>query len=199
MKRLLFYLLFVCLVGCSVSKDPRRKEVLQLQKGKVADDSSYVYWLPFESGKKHLIVQGYYGNYSHKNRIALDIKMKKGTKVCAARDGVVIRVVEHNNRGGWSRKNRPYANLIVLQHDDGTRTGYWHLLQNGALVNVGDSVKQGQVIGLSGKTGYSAMPHLHFMVWRFTDSGWTQVPTRFLTSKGIKFLRPMHCYRSKHE
>jgi len=195
--RLIIYFLLLCTVGCSVSKDPRRKEVKQLQKGKITEDTSYVYWLPYEEGESHLVVQGYFGNYSHINRIALDIKMKEGTKICAARDGVVVRVIENNTKGGWSRKNRSYANLIILQHDDGYRTGYWHLQHNGALVNVGDTVKRGQVIGLSGKTGYSAFPHLHFLAWRFTErGGWQQVPTRFLTSKGIKYLRPMYCYRS---
>ena len=54
---------------------------------------------------------------------------------------------------------------IVIQHPDGSRAGYWHLQKDGALVNVGDTVSKGQVIGLSGKTGYAFQPHLHFIVW----------------------------------
>jgi murein DD-endopeptidase MepM/ murein hydrolase activator NlpD len=58
-------------------------------------------------------------------------------------------------------------------------------------------VQKGQVIALSGKTGYAAMPHLHFLVWNFDKNRqWQQVPTRFLTSKGIKYLRPMRKYKS---
>ena len=197
--RIIIFFISLTMLGCSVSKDPWRKKVRQLQKGEITEDSSFVYSLPFEEGKSFMVIQGYYSNYSHKNRIAIDFVMKRGTKVCAARDGVVIRVVENNNKGGWSRKNRPYANLIILQHDDGFRTGYWHLQQNSALVNVGDTVKQGQVIGLSGKTGYAAIPHLHFLAWRSTLGGWQNVPTRFLTSKGIEYLKPMHFYRRKHE
>lgn len=142
------------------------------------------------------MVQGYFGPFSHRERAALDFKMKRGTKITAARDGVVTRVKEDGDRGGWSRKYRPYGNNIIVQHADGSRAGYWHLQHNGALVNVGDSVKKGQVIGLSGKTGYAAMPHLHFMVWSFNNNRqWQQVPTRFETQKGILYLRGWKKYK----
>src|SRR6185436_10436118 len=120
----ILYFLLIGSVSCSVSKDPQRNYIRSLQKGKTKEDTSYVYGLPFEAGRSHFIIQGYFSHYSHKNRIAVDIKMNKGTKVCAARDGVVIRMVENNTRGGMSRKNSPYANLIVIQHADGIRTGY---------------------------------------------------------------------------
>ena len=126
--------------------------------------------------------------------------MKKGTKIYAARDGVVVRVKQDGNKGGWSKKYRPYGNNIVIQHSDGTRAGYWHLKYNSAMVKVGDTVRKGQPIALSGKTGYAAIPHLHFLVWSFDNRGnWTQVPTRFQTSKGIKYLRSFKRYRSTNQ
>lgn len=195
-----FPLLCLLFISCTASKNPQRKEVKLLQKGVIKDDSSFVYALPYEYGKSHLLIQGYYGHFSHKERAALDFKMKKGTKILAAREGVVVRVKEDGNKGGWSRKYRPYGNNIIIQHSDRSRAGYWHLQYNGALVNVGDSVKKGQVIGLSGKTGYAALPHLHFLVWTFNrDGNWQQVPTRFQTSKGIKYLRPPKKYRSQNQ
>ena len=78
-------LLFL-LAGCSVSNNPQRKELKLLQKGKLKDDSSFIYHLPYQENKTHLLVQGYFSRYTHKNRAALDFKMKKGTKVCAVRD-----------------------------------------------------------------------------------------------------------------
>ena len=188
--------LSLLVIGCSVSKNPLRKEVKALQKGTIKDDSSYVYALPYENKTTHLLIQGYFSHFSHRERAALDFKMKRGTKILAARDGVVVRVKEDGNKGGLNKKYRPYGNNIVIQHADGSRAGYWHLQYNGALVNVGDSVKTGQVIALSGKTGYTALPHLHFLVWTFNSRGeWQQVPTRFQTSKGIKYLRSFHRYR----
>ena len=187
----------ICLAGCAVSNNPLRKEVRQLQKGIIKDDTSFVYWLPYENKRSHLLVQGYFGIFSHKERAALDFKMKRGTKILAARDGVVVRVKEDGAKGGWSKKYRSQGNNIVIQHSDKSRSGYWHLKKDGALVNVGDSVKQGRVIGLSGKTGYAALPHLHFIVWKFDTRGqWQQVPTRFKTSKGIKYLRAWKWYRN---
>lgn len=189
--------LLLFLSACSVSKNPMRKQVKLLQKGIIKDDTSYVYSLPYESDRSFLIVQGYYGIFSHQNRAALDFKMKRGTKICAARGGVVIRIKEDSDRGGVNKKYRSDGNNIVIQHTDGSRAGYWHLKKDGALVNVGDSVQQGQVIGLSGKTGFAATPHLHFLVWTYDElRKWRPVATRFQTSKGIKYLRAWRCYRS---
>jgi len=193
--RLFLLLMILVLAACTVSKNPLRREARLLQKGAIRDDSSYVYDLPFENSKSHLLVQGYFSRFSHRERAALDFKMKKGTKICAARDGIVIRVKEDGDRGGWNRKYRPYGNYIIIAHSDSSRSGYWHLQKNGALVNVGDSVKQGQVIGLSGKTGYAIFPHLHFLVWGFDEKGnWRQIPTRFQTSNGIKYLHSVKRY-----
>jgi murein DD-endopeptidase MepM/ murein hydrolase activator NlpD len=197
--RILTFLILVFLASCSVSKNPLRKQVKLLQKGVIKDDTSYIYSLPYEAGVAHRLVQGYFGAFSHKERAALDFKMKRGTNITAAREGVVVRVKEDGNKGGWNKKYRPHGNNIVIQHADGTRAGYWHLQFNGALVNVGDTVKKGQVIALSGKTGYTSMPHLHFLVWRFDGGGkWQQVLTRFQTSKGVLFLKGWKKYSNSN-
>jgi murein DD-endopeptidase MepM/ murein hydrolase activator NlpD len=183
------------LAGCAVSNNPQRKEIKQLQKGIIKEDTSFVYTLPFQKNKKHLLIQGYFSKYTHKNRAALDFKMKRGTTICAARGGVVVRVKEDGRKGGLNKKYRPDGNVIVIQHADGSRAGYWHLQFNSAIVNVGDTVAQGQAIGLSGKTGYTLFPHLHFIVWRFGGNNqWLQVGTRFQTSGGIRYLRPFRKY-----
>lgn len=195
-RAILFIFFCVLLLGCAVSNNPLRKEIKQLQKGIIKDDTSFVYQLPYETTRSHLLVQGYFGKFSHKERAALDFKMKRGTNILAARDGIVTRVKEDGDKGGWNPKYRQYGNNIIIQHSDNSRSGYWHLEKNGALVNVGDTVKQGQVIGLSGKTGYTAFPHLHFIVWRSDGRGqWQMIPTRFKTKKGIKYLHAGKWYR----
>jgi murein DD-endopeptidase MepM/ murein hydrolase activator NlpD len=188
------------LISCSVSNNPLRTEIKQLQRGSIIDDTSFIYSLPFEAGKKHVIVQGYFGKFSHKERAALDFKMKKGTKVLAARDGVVIRLREDGNKGGLKKEYRQYGNFVVIEHADSSRSGYWHLKKDGVLVNVGDTVKQGQVIALSGNTGYTAFPHLHFIVWKYNrQNQWQQIATRFQTAKGIRYLKVWKRYSSKNE
>jgi len=182
--------------SCSVSKDPVRKEIMDLVNGKVADTSSYIYSLPFKEGHSFRIIQGYFSHFSHKERAALDFNMKRGTEVYAARGGTVVRVKEDGDRGGLNKKYRPYGNNIVIQHADGTRAGYWHLQKNGAFVKAGDTVSTGQLIALSGKTGYAAVPHLHFLVWKTTAAGhWQQIGTRFQTSGGVRYLRSWRRYR----
>ena len=196
--KLYYYLsaLLIVAAGCSVSKNPMRKEVKLLQKGIIKDDTSYVYALPFEEGKTFRVIQGYFSHFTHKERAALDFNMNRGTNITAAREGVVVRVKEDGTKGGLNKKYRPDGNNIVIQHADGTRAGYWHLQHNGALVNVGDTVKAGQLIALSGKTGYAAVPHLHFLVWTNKNGQWQQIATRFQTSKGIKYLRSWKKYKN---
>ncbi|HRE37875.1 MAG TPA: M23 family metallopeptidase [Chitinophagaceae bacterium] len=193
--KFLLLVFILLMVGCSVSKNPLRKEVKLLQKGILKDDTSYVYALPFPERKKYRVIQGYFSRFTHKERAALDFNMKKGDTITAARDGIVVRAKEDGKKGGLNRKYRSEGNNIVIQHADGSRAGYWHLQHNGVLVNIGDTVKKGQPIALSGKTGYAFVPHLHFLVWRSGGGQWQQVPTRFQTSKGIMYLRSWRKYK----
>lgn len=196
-RHLFFYgLTLSILASCSVSKNPLRKKVKQLYRGEIIDDSSYVYALPFDSGKSFRVIQGYFSRFSHKERAALDFNMKCGTTITAARAGVVVRVKQDGNKGGLNKKYRKYGNNIVIQHEDGSRAGYWHLQFNGSLVKVGDTVSKGQPIALSGKTGYALLPHLHFLVWTYANNQWQQIPTRFQTDKGITYLRARRKYKN---
>ena len=163
------------------------------------DDTSYIYALPYPKGISRLMVQGYKSQFSHRGRLSLDFKMKRGSLITAARDGVVARVEQSFSGGGMHKKYLRKANQVVILHSDGSQAYYGHLQQNGVLVNVGDTVSQGQLIALSGKTGYALFPHLHFLVWRYTTDGkWQQTATRFNTSKGIIYLRPFRKYRNVH-
>lgn len=192
----LFIVLAYLLQSCAVSNNPLRKEIKLLQKKIIRDDTSYVYSLPYDTGKTFRVIQGYFGRFTHKERAALDFNMKRGTRITAARGGVVIRVKEDGTKGGIKKKYRPQGNNIVIQHADGTRAGYWHLQHNGAVVNAGDTVTKGQLIGYSGKTGYAFSPHLHFLVWKTDKGQWQQIPTRFATSKGVIYLRSWKRYKA---
>jgi murein DD-endopeptidase MepM/ murein hydrolase activator NlpD len=150
-------------------------------------DDDHLYSLPYSSGKAYRILQGYGSRFSHTGleEFAIDFDMKVGTPVHAARGGVVARVVESNSKGCWEKGCGRYANYIVVLHSDGTTGEYYHLNRNGALVEVGESVSQGQKIGYSGNTGHTTMPHLHFAVYRATRNGDTQsIPVRFQAADG---------------
>ncbi|MEP7374491.1 MAG: M23 family metallopeptidase [Chitinophagaceae bacterium] len=171
--------------------------IRDLKEGKFKEDNSYIYRLPFENSKKVFLIQAYNSRMSHKGEIALDFKIKKGTKICAARDGVVISSRKDADKGGLKQEFMLEANYISIQHADGSVGHYWHLQKNGVMVNTGDTVKAGQLIGYSGNTGYSAFPHLHFEVQGYNASGnFVQIPTRFNTNKGIIYLRPGKFYRN---
>lgn len=151
-------------------------------------DDEYLYMLPYESGRSFRVLQGFGSRFSHTGieQFAVDFKMPEGTPVHAARAGVVAYTEARFSRGCWSDECAGEANYIVILHDDETTGEYYHLHQDGVLVAVGDRVEAGQKIGLSGNTGHSALPHLHFGVYRAIDRGKEQsVPFRFLSADGI--------------
>ncbi len=181
--------------SCSVSKNPLRKDARRLQKGISTEDTSYIYALPYEEGKSYRMIQGYFSRFTHLERAAIDFKMKKGTKIAAARGGIVLQVKKDGSKGKLNRKYRNEGNYIIIQHADNSRAGYWHLQKEGVFVNIGDTVIQGQIIGLSGKTGYTATPHLHFLVWGSKNGRWQSIPTRFETRKGASYLKWWRKYK----
>ncbi len=195
--RLIIYLLlfipFICGAQSAYSTS-------DLKNGKFKSDSSYVYSLPFEHRKKVFLIQGYESMFSHKGERALDFKVKTGTRVCAARAGIVTATRSDSDKRGLKPENLSDGNYIFIRHDDGTEANYWHFKLNGVFVKPGDTVVSGQLIGLSGNTGYSAFPHLHFEV-RGKDpatGNFGQLATRFATRSGVIYLRPGKFYRCIH-
>ncbi|HET6628600.1 MAG TPA: M23 family metallopeptidase [Woeseiaceae bacterium] len=151
-------------------------------------DDSHVYRLPYAPGRSYRVLQGYGSGFSHTGleEFAVDFKMPEGTPVHAARGGIVARIEESHSRGCWDDGCGDYANYIVILHDDLTTGEYYHLQQDGVLVEPGERVEAGQRIGLSGNTGHTTTPHLHFAVYRAVEWGRTQsLPVRFLTAGGI--------------
>ncbi|MGI9205481.1 MAG: M23 family metallopeptidase [Woeseiaceae bacterium] len=151
-------------------------------------DDDHRYLLPYADGTSYRVLQGFGSRFSHRGneQYAIDFNMPVGTPVHAARDGIVARTVESHNKGCWEDGCGKFANFIVVLHDDGTTGEYYHLQQNGALVAPGDRVTAGQKIGLSGNTGHTTMPHLHFAVYRATSRARSQsVPFSFLSADGV--------------
>ncbi len=95
----------------------------------------------------------------------IDIVVAPGTPVRAAMDGVVADLGYNPN----------FGNYVILSHADGLQTLYGHLSAH--KTSIGARVAQGTVIGLSGSTGYSTGPHLHFGLYR---RGAPMNPLKFL-------------------
>lgn len=121
------------------------------------------YRLPFTVGDSARLIQGNNGPYGHTAHAAyaFDFIMAIGTPVTASRPG---RVIATENRFQDGTRKPGEENFVILQHDDSTFARYYHLTRNGALARVGALVAAGDTIGLSGNTGASAGPHLHFDV-----------------------------------
>ena len=151
-------------------------------------DKNYIYRLPYKVGTKEMVSQGFNGKFSHygKSQYAVDFNMKEGTGIYAAREGTVVKTKSDSNLGGVSRTFKKHANYITIEHSDGTLATYSHLKQNGILVKVGESVRKGELLGYSGKTGYAQGAHLHFIVYRATDGkGRKSIPIKFIGTNGV--------------
>lgn len=140
------------------------------------------YILPFTVGSSYELMQGNCGPHSHAGRFnfSFDFRMPMRTPIIATRDGVVSTVRE-SNADGTDRVGD--ENYVIIDHGDGEYSRYIHLTRDGAFVSKGDRVARGDTIALSGDSGRSAFPHLHFDVVDGCSDGvcWT-IPAAFLNS-----------------
>lgn len=151
-------------------------------------DTDFKYYLPFPKEKEYWLSQGYNGAVSHKNENALDFKMPVGTKIYAARDGVVVDIEESFSKSCTTSECAKYNNFILIYHSDGTFAEYTHIKKNGAEVKIGDQIKIGQFIGHSGDVGWATGPHLHFIVFFQRLKERITLKTKFLTGNGKKAI-----------
>ncbi len=98
--------------------------------------------------------------YRGKPHNGTDIAASLGTPILAADDGIVMGV-DNNDRSKWNKYQ--YGKYILIRHNNNLATLYGHL--SAQIVQKGEQVKRGQLIGYSGKTGYATGPHLHFGVY----------------------------------
>ena len=153
--------------------------------------NTYQYLLPYKNRRK--LIQGNFGNFSHDHiasNHAFDFGTQIGDTLYAAREGKVVLTKEDSKKHGRTRKFINDGNYIIIQHDDGTTASYYHLNFNGAIVEKGDVVKRGQAIGISGMTGFTTIPHVHFVVHKATfENGNVSVPIQFEGYIGKKFKK----------
>lgn len=159
-------------------------------------DKDFKYFLPFEKGNNFLIFQGYNGSFSHQNENALDFTMPIGTVITAIRGGIVVDVVQENNKSCDKKECVKYNNFITIYHKDGTFAEYTHIRKNGSNVKVGDVVKQGQIIGFSGNVGWSTGPHLHLVIYLQKMESKETLKTKFIIAGNkLSYLKEKEYYK----
>jgi murein DD-endopeptidase MepM/ murein hydrolase activator NlpD len=119
----------------------------------------------------------------------VDLRAVIGTPVVSTADGVI-------EFAGSMKKHRAFGKFIVVYHNHGFQTQYGHLKE--ILVKQGDFVKKGEVIGISGNTGFTDGPHLHYEVHFLQKAKdplhfvrWTEkdFDSLFRVEKGVKWIR----------
>ncbi len=119
--------------------------------------STKLWTAPFGMPLKEVHINDKYG-YSRQTGVyeiahkGTDFRAKTGTEIMTINDGKVILVKSFRN----------YGKTVVVDHGEGVTSLYMHLSE--FRVMEGEMVKKGQVIGLSGATGYATGPHLHLSV-----------------------------------
>ena len=101
----------------------------------------------------------YSARYPQNWHNGIDIGAPIGTPVLAAEAGTVVAT---GNQDAYCRKGA-YGKFIIIKHENNLVTLYGHLSRQ--IVQKGDIVSRGQLIGYSGRTGYATGPHLHFTVY----------------------------------
>jgi len=147
----------------------------------VQDDPVGAYRYPWKGGVKYTVGQGNNNpppaSHNGSQSFAFDFGLPSGTEVRAARAGKVEWLQEsltatYNPNAPTTPSNTPFVpgsrdnwgNAVRIRHAGGFTSWYFHLQPNSVKVNVGDEVRQGQVIALSDNTGRSSGAHLHFQV-----------------------------------
>lgn len=135
----------------------------------------YVYALPYPHGLTFAVLQGFRGSFSHQgsNEYAVDFDCPVATPVLAARPGVVVATNASAQGAGTTPDYLDYqrTNFVLVEHDDGTLGEYMHLAPSSLQVRPGQRVERLQELALSGNTGFSSTPHLHFQVMTAGNDG----------------------------
>ena len=121
---------------------------VSVMKEPVVDKPESVQWWSYPLPGAKVISP--YGSRGGRRHTGVDLKTVNKDNILAAFDGAVV----------FSGPFSGYGNLIRIRHDNGLETYYSHNSKN--LVKVGEQVKAGQVIALTGQTGRASTPHLHF-------------------------------------
>lgn len=137
------------------------------------------YKLPFPAKVKTRMIT----SKSHKKHVeskhAIDFPLPVGTPVLAARAGKVSFVKSDSDKWGDNPKFAKDANVVAIDHGDGTYVEYIHFGKEKIIVKEGQKVKSGQILGYVGLSGYLTEPHLHFNAFKIKGKKGISIPIEF--------------------
>lgn len=154
---------FISLTGCTPDSEPPTQTDLGCDGQTYPSAASSPYVIPFAVGTTVTTGLGNCSSSYHApgraDQYATDFDMPTGTLFVAARGGIVSYLDEDEpSEGGGA------GNMVIVDHGDGTSALYLHSPKDGILVDVGDQVQPGDVLGVVGQSGLAGYPHLHFIV-----------------------------------
>lgn len=132
--------------------------------------SKNIYDLPFpKKTKVKFIVKD---NEAHRGPFkgALDFSVELGTPVLAPLDGEVTDTCDIHEKYGSSHEFVNYLNYITIKHTNNEYSQLAHLAKGSLLVTVGDKVKEGEKVAITGLSGWMTAPHLHMLVFELTQT-----------------------------
>lgn len=158
--------------GC----DPMESDLMKNQEfADFLGHFGYTPWTEPSSGQKpiwivpcqYTKITSQFGEREHpvdgieKNHEGIDLAAKEGTEIYASRAGTVVYA-------GWDSGNGGI--YVSIDHGDGYKSQYMHMTDKMELVvEKGQYVEQGDVIGYVGQTGVSTGPHLHFVIRKYNE------------------------------
>lgn len=161
--------------AADVKKAAAKAKAAAAKKAKAKKASSW------EKPVKHYSLSATYGKgggmWASKHS-GQDFAVPVGTPVDAVHGGTVVKAGPNGGGDGPA-----YGNAIVIKHANGTYSQYAHLSK--IQVTPGETVKTGERIALSGNTGNSSGPHLHFEIRTTPNYGTAINPVSFLRAEGV--------------
>lgn len=130
-----------------------------------------------------VLITSVFGERWGRYHYGLDFRASVGTKVKSMQSGVVVGTGDTD----IDCKNASFGKWVFIKHDNGLSSTYAHL--SSINVKVGQKIKKGEAVGLSGNTGFSTAPHLHISVYASDGADVKTVPSK--TCSGKIFTQPI--------
>ncbi|MFK0046711.1 M23 family metallopeptidase [Streptomyces sp. NPDC090741] len=166
------------LVAAQAKAQAAKAQAAKAQAAKAAAAKAVVAWQKPVSSYTLSATFGKGGTmWSHKHS-GQDFACPVGTPVKAASAGTIVKAGPNGGGDGPA-----YGNAIVIKHANNTYSQYAHLSK--IQVRIGQKITKGSQIALSGNTGNSSGPHLHFEIRTTPNYGSAVNPVSFLRNAGV--------------